>query len=49
MTGKHFAGTPEHIEERQHELDALLQQRFPSESEPTQSKTTPRLGFRIPS
>jgi primase-polymerase (primpol)-like protein len=40
MTGKHFAGTPEHIEERQHELDALLQERFPSESEPTQSKTT---------
>lgn len=45
MTGRHFAGTPDRIEQRQQELDALLQERFPSESEPTQSKTTPRLGL----
>jgi putative DNA primase/helicase len=34
VTGKHLAGTPDRIEERQRELDALLKERFPSEPQP---------------
>jgi putative DNA primase/helicase len=45
MTGRHLDGTPDRIEQRQRELDDLLQERFPSESEASRSKTTPRLGL----
>jgi putative DNA primase/helicase len=31
MTGRHLAGTPENIEERQNELDTLLKEHFPLE------------------
>jgi primase-polymerase (primpol)-like protein len=41
VTGKHLAGTPEDIEERQHELDTLLKERFPSEPEPAEPGITP--------
>jgi putative DNA primase/helicase len=34
ITGKHLAGTPDRIEERQRELDILLKERFPSEPQP---------------
>ena len=43
MTGKHLAGTPDRIEERQHELDTLLKERFPSEPEAVEPSITPCL------
>jgi putative DNA primase/helicase len=41
ITGKHLAGTPDRIEQRQRELDILLKERFPSGPEPTAVSITP--------
>ncbi len=43
MTGKHLAGTPETIEERQNELDASLQERLPREADRAEPSVTPAL------
>ena len=37
--------TPDHIEERQHALDKLLKERFPSEPDTAEPSLTPPLGL----
>lgn len=45
ITGTHLTGTPERIENRQHELDALLRARFPSEPDRAEPIVSPPLGL----
>lgn len=42
MTGKHLVGTPRRIEDRQQEIDTLLQERFSSEPKSVALSITPR-------
>ncbi|MBV9081741.1 MAG: hypothetical protein JOZ62_03630 [Acidobacteriaceae bacterium] len=45
MTGRHLAGTPKNIEERQNELDTLLKERFPPEPDRAELSVTPALAL----